>query len=480
MLNRMNRTRNLVAMIAAGATFLNACGGGGASSAPAPPVLKSIVITPNSVTSGVGVSQQLTATGTYSDATTRILTDAANWVSSTPTVATVSPTTGLATGVAVGTTNISATIGAVTASASLSIVTHTWVVTGNMRSARAGHTATLLLDGTALVAGGYAVYPKSLVSAELFNPATGAWNATDSMMTGRWGHTATLLPNGTVLVAGGTDINGNTLASSELYNPATGAWTTTGSMTTPRSGNSATLLLDGTVLVAGGTGPNGSTVPSPEIYNPTTGVWTATSSMTYGLLSGQTATLMPDGTVLVAGGTVVSSFGTSPVVVASSSNYDPTAGMWTATANMAIAQENQTATLLLDGTVLIAGGGVPCGIGDLEICSQSSAEIYDPSTASWTMTGSMTTQRLDQTGTLLADGNVLIAGGLVTDGITGSALGSTELYNPAVSAWTDTGSMTTPRFGATATLLAVGSVLVAGGNIDESLDSTQSTEIYYP
>jgi hypothetical protein len=96
------------------------------------------------------------------------------------------------------------------------------------------------------------------------------------------------------------------------------------------------------------------------------------------------------------------------------------------------------------------------------------------------MTGSMTTQRLDQTGTLLADGNVLIAGGLVTDGITGSALGSTELYNPAVSAWTDTGSMTTPRFGATATLLAVGSVLVAGGNIDESLDSTQSTEIYYP
>jgi len=65
-------------------------------------------------------------------------------------------------------------------------------------------------------------------------------------------HTATLLPNGTVLVAGGlTGSLGNivTTASAELYNPNTGTWSLTNNMFTPRSRFTATLLSHGKVLV---------------------------------------------------------------------------------------------------------------------------------------------------------------------------------------------------------------------------------------
>jgi len=61
---------------------------------------------------------------------------------------------------------------------------------------------------------------------------------------------------------------------------------------------------------------------------------------------------------------------------------------------------------------------------------------------------------------LLNNGQVLVAGG--TDG--GADLASAELYNPASGSWTFTGSMSSPRNAHTATLLASGEVLVAGGN----------------
>src|SRR5262245_43879531 len=63
---------------------------------------------------------------------------------------------------------------------------------------------------------------------------------TGNLITARSGHTATLLPNGNVLVAGGSDLN-----SCELYNPSTGTWVTTGSLAVPRSEHTATLLGNG-------------------------------------------------------------------------------------------------------------------------------------------------------------------------------------------------------------------------------------------
>src|SRR5205085_398732 len=87
-----------------------------------------------------------------------------------------------------------------------------FVITGSLATARAGHTATLLLNGKVLIVAGEGNgAPFVLASAELYDPASGTWSATGSLASARAGqpsgHTATLLPNGKVLVAGGGDIN---------------------------------------------------------------------------------------------------------------------------------------------------------------------------------------------------------------------------------------------------------------------------------
>jgi WD40 repeat protein len=194
-----------------------------------------------------------------------------------------------------------------------------WTATGPMLEVRQGGTATLLLDGKVLVAGGLGKqnapggWMSPLATAELYDPGTRTWTATGSMTTPRQSSTATLLPDGRVLVAGGDNANGT---SAELYDPGSGLWTATGDMITPRWGYTATLLPDGKVLVTGGANGSGS-LASAELYDPGSGSWTATGSMTTPR-AGHTATLLPDGRVLVAGGN--SGTGTSAEL------YDPGTG----------------------------------------------------------------------------------------------------------------------------------------------------------
>jgi len=100
-----------------------------------------------------------------------------------------------------------------------------------MLTPRVLHTATLLPDGKLLVAGGVGTvngWAVGLSSAELFDPATGAWTETRGLSTVRHMHTATLLTNGSVLLAGGWGTNG-VLASTELYVPANAAGPTNAS-----------------------------------------------------------------------------------------------------------------------------------------------------------------------------------------------------------------------------------------------------------
>src|SRR5262245_48112624 len=138
-----------------------------------------------------------------------------------------------------------------------------WSLTGSLFRARTGHTATLLANGKALVAGGYNDAAPPLNSEELYDPATGTWRSAGHLNSIRFGHTATLLPNGKVLVAGGANRFFpppiSVLNSAELYDPATGVWSITGALITGRSGHSATLLPNGKVLVTGGSNsPDGA------------------------------------------------------------------------------------------------------------------------------------------------------------------------------------------------------------------------------
>jgi Galactose oxidase, central domain/Kelch motif len=293
-------------------------------------------------------------------------------------------------------------------------------------------------------------------------PARAAsWTATGIMGYERHGATATLLPDGKVLVAGGGSmfVYGSG-TSAEVYDPGTGSWTATASMGYDRQGATVTLLPDGKVLVAGGSGGPGNNsstqiLASAEVYDPRTGTWSPTGKM--GAPRGDhSATLLPDGRVLVVGGFNELGAKSYAPSLATAELYDPASGTWTPTGSMGSRRAGPTATLLPDGKVLVAGGLLaPTG-------SVASAELYDPSTGTWAPTGNMSTKRQGSTATLLPDGRVLVAGGSSLTGAGTVVLATAELYDPGTGTWTQTGKMRTPG-GDTATLLPDGMVLVTGG-----------------
>jgi WD40 repeat protein len=298
--------------------------------------------------------------------------------------------------------------------------------------------------------------------------AHGPLSPTGSMAAPRFEHTATLLSDGRVLVTGGQGgALGSLLASAELYDPKTGTFSSTGSMSVARAGQTATLLSDGRALIVGGSG-----LASAELYDPKTGTFSPTGSMTT-IREGYTATLLSDGRMLVTGGDKESGTGAT---LTSAELYDPTTGTFSSTGSMSTARVWHTATRLPDGRVLIAGGENGTGGG------LASAELYDPKTGTFSPTGSMTTPRQNQSATLLPDGRVLIAGGADFDA-TGRPLGngplaSAELYDPKNGSFSLTGSMTFVAEFYTATLLSDGRVLFAGG--DDGMASLASTQLYDP
>ena len=339
----------------------------------------------------------------------------------------------------------------------------TWTATGSLAGARYYHTATLLPNGKVLVTAGEGS-SGPLVSAELYDPASGTWTATGSLSFARYLHTATLLPDGKVLVAGGYN-DSISRASSQLYDPASGTWTATDGLGTSRYLHTAMLLPNGKVLVAGGLNSSSGLLASAELYDPASGTWTATGSLATNR-DRHTATLLPNGKVLVAGG-----FGNSGAL-ASAELYDSASGTWTATGSLAHVRYFHTATLLPNGEVLVAGG-----FGSSYLAS---AELYDSANGSWSSTGGLGTARNSHTATLLPNGKVLAAGGFATGG-TGGYLASAELYDPASGTWAANASMGTARSTHTATLLAAGRVLVAGGrNAGGATGLLASAELYDP
>lgn len=162
------------------------------------------------------------------------------------------------------------------------------VNSGPLNNARKGYTRTKLANGLELIAGGYihteipTVNNRELSRAELLDPKTGKWTETGEMNTARDGHTATLLPNGKVLVEGGygSGVIGKkppVLSSAELYDPATGNWTVTGSMNRAHYNNyTITVQRDGKVLLIQGHSRNDPL--SKELYDPTTGTWTVVTN----------------------------------------------------------------------------------------------------------------------------------------------------------------------------------------------------------
>jgi len=283
-----------------------------------------------------------------------------------------------------------------------------------------------------------------------------------SLHDARVAHTATLLNDGRVLVAGGGQgpdwLDGyDNVPGAELFDPVSGGFTPAG--TFARQSHTGTLLQSGKVLLAGGEELLLTATAESELYDPVTGQFQPTGSLVVAREC-HTATLLQDGRVLIVGGT--RSQDLSWVPLSDAEIYDPVTGTFSLTGSLHDARFYHTATLLPDGRVLITGGS-----GALD--SLASAELYDPATGVFTRTGNMSVKRGGPVATLLLDGHVLITGDRETP----------ELYDPATGSFEPTGPMLERRFWHAATLLRDGTVLITGG-YNAALIAEIRAEIYDP
>ena len=336
----------------------------------------------------------------------------------------------------------------------------TFTATANMITARTGHTATLLQSGKVLIAGG------RTSSAELFDPTTGVFTPTGDMITPRRYHTASLLADGRVLVAGGFfGASNSPVTSAELYYPSSGTFTAAGdvSRVASQAVHTATLLGNGKVLIAG-------IGPAAELYDPEAGTFSETGPYAYpspGLVA--TAALLPDGKVLISGCTEGCWSGVTQVYDPDTNTFSSTGGLKPGcSGDFCWFQNVSTATSLPNGRVLL--------VGSSEYVEPADAEVYDPSTGIFIRIGNTTAPHEFSTATLLSDGTVLIAGSQLV-GV--SADPSVEVYDPASRSFAFVGNMTAARHSHTATLLPDGTVLIAGG-VSSWPAPSPTAEIYRP
>jgi len=249
-------------------------------------------------------------------------------------------------------------------------------------------------------------------------------------------------------------------------------WTPANHMNKARAFFAAVELLNGNVLVAGGfDGSIPSIFPDAEIYDWHTGEWTGIAHM-------NTARSAPGAVRLEGGGVmVIGGADENFNFLASAEIYDPSTDTWSTTGPMLEPRFEDFAAVLLPGRkVLIAGGWA--GPTAPPFVPLQTAEIYDQKTNTWTGTGKMNVARGELAAVVLQDGRVLVVGGVAGDG---TPLKSAEIYDLRTGIWTLTkGSMRDGRNDLALVELRDGRVLAAGGEMDAQGDRNMSAEIFDP
>ena len=231
-------------------------------------------------------------------------------------------------------------------------------------------------------------------------------------------HTATLLNDGRLLITGGaaTDSPGYVPmsmfhASTELFDPEIQTSSAARSMSVARTRDMGILLQDGRVVILG------AHLAPVEIYDPQSGRFSAYNA-TLGDIG--TAALLPDGSILTYCALGVAIF-------------DPDTGNFTSISGLDGRRGGHTATMLLDGRILIVGGGYPAVLG-------KAAEIYDPKSNAFTEVGEMDNERRHHKVVLLQDDRVLVIGGSKGELNSPVPVTTAEIYNPATGTFSPAGT----------------------------------------
>jgi VCBS repeat-containing protein len=334
----------------------------------------------------------------------------------------------------------------------------------------------ILLVGSQLTTTGQSPNQVNATTAEIINPnnngaVTIATTAVQPRV--RQDATVTLLTcpasnpgcawGGRVLIAGGSlaviNASQTATATADIYDPVANTFTPVGPMNQVRVEHSATLLQDGRVLFVGGctqVNCSGNSVTNTaEIFDPATNTFTSVQSMIANR-NWQTATLLNDGRVMVAGGFGQGSGGAQSVEI-----YTPGTNTWTFAAPLQTSRGRHTATLLADGTVLIAGGQSTTGNNSMA----ATAELYDPIHNTFTAAGTMIEPRGHATATLLPSGCVVFTGGVRNPQFAGSPWASTESWSAGT--FTQSPDLNVTRYDHAAVLLSsgpfAGRIAVLGG-----------------
>ncbi|HWR16995.1 MAG TPA: kelch repeat-containing protein [Terriglobales bacterium] len=335
----------------------------------------------------------------------------------------------------------------------------TWTLGPSTTSVRAGATATVMYDGSVLVAGGVDRDGNPLAQVEILN-TDGTLTPTAPMHVARTGHAAVWLSTGYVLVSGGTTSGGVVTNTAEIYDPMRNSWTLlTAVLNDPRSGHTASNLPDGSVLIAGG---NNGTYPlsSIEIFSITTEEFSFAGSMV-SPREHHSAVTLKDGRIALIGGANERGEALASTVV-----FDPELHSLSDGPVLGVPRSFAGAATLLDGTVLVAGGETT------DHKELRTAEIVDFSFGSvQLLSSSMAVPRSHHSILVLKDSNlVILAGGLSS----GSPTSSVEVFTPWTGKFAIAAPMLAPRVSACAVNLdfAPGRAILIGG-ADQG-----STELY--
>lgn len=328
-------------------------------------------------------------------------------------------------------------------------ITNTWFGAGTTAASRFRHTATLLPVGEVVVVGGDG--GGSAIANVEQDPNAGRPRTGPNMtVTHGYGHAAVPLPDGRVVV-----IAGYTAASPyvqvDLYNPVTGAWT----QTAPIPGTSswyyhtANLMHDGRVIVVGNAFSTAGGTPT-NIWDPATGAWTTAGPMLTTYKAYHTSHTLANGKVLAVSGSDSTGSPSTGCQL-----YDPAAGTWTAAAPIPVQRYYHYGVTLRDGRVLVGGGYY---LGYL-----FSTSLYSPTTNTWSNGPNMNHSRQYACAALLPNGRVLVVGGFGSNGISTTYLNTAEIYDPTGNTWSLTGNPTVGGYGGVVAALPSGRVFKAFG-----------------